>query len=94
EHREIQRTILGVIAGCAPPTFIRAICAIIDFIYQAQSPVHTTSSVATMVDMLKEFHEEKDVILMKGARKGKKGPLKHFWIPKLELMQNFACSIK
>ncbi|EGO18433.1 hypothetical protein SERLADRAFT_444104 [Serpula lacrymans var. lacrymans S7.9] len=94
EHREIQRTILGVIAGCAPPVFIRAICAIIDFIYQAQSPVHTTSSLATMVDMLKEFHEEKDVILMKGARKGKEGPLKHFWIPKLELMQNFACSIK
>ncbi|KAF8834239.1 hypothetical protein BDN67DRAFT_1016709 [Paxillus ammoniavirescens] len=41
EHWEIQHTIVPTIVGALSPGFICSICALIDFIYQAQSPVHT-----------------------------------------------------
>jgi hypothetical protein len=94
EHRDIQRTIVAVIAGAAPPQFIRAIRAIVDFIYLAQSPRHTTTSLWAMAQALQEFHDEKSIILEVGARRGKKGAMDHFNIPKLELLQNFERAIK
>ncbi|KAI9573718.1 hypothetical protein HD554DRAFT_2167277 [Boletus coccyginus] len=36
EHRDIQHTIVAMIAGAAPPEMVRSIRALIDFIYQAQ----------------------------------------------------------
>jgi len=52
EHRDIQRTIVASIAGAAPPRFIRAICALIDFIYLAQNPVHLPNSLNSMAQAL------------------------------------------
>ncbi|KAH7921465.1 hypothetical protein BV22DRAFT_1107182 [Leucogyrophana mollusca] len=94
EHRDIQRTIVATIAGPAPPQFVRVIRALVDFIYLAQNHVHTPSTIQKMVDALAEFHEHKDIILETEARRGKKGAKVDFFIPKLELLQNFARAIQ
>ncbi|KAG1789799.1 hypothetical protein EV424DRAFT_1545250 [Suillus variegatus] len=47
-----------------------------------------------MVASLEEFHHHKHVILNAGARRGTKGTLDNFIIPKLELLQSFAVFTK
>ncbi|KIJ64110.1 hypothetical protein HYDPIDRAFT_91168 [Hydnomerulius pinastri MD-312] len=94
EYREIQRTIVPTIAGAVSPGFIRAIRALIDFIYQAQSPVHTERSILEMDRALKRFHSQKQAIIDAEARRGQKGAKEDFNIPKLELFQSFADAIK
>ncbi|KAG1720320.1 hypothetical protein EDD22DRAFT_962866 [Suillus occidentalis] len=93
EHRDIQRTIVTTIAGVADAHFICAIRALIDFIYQAQSPTFTPSSIATMNASLGEFHHFKGAIINAEARRGTSGPIEHFEIPKLELLTSFARAI-
>jgi hypothetical protein len=94
EHRDIQRSIVAVIAGAVPPRFLRAIRALIDFIYQVQSPLLTESAISGFVESLQEFHDERAAITAAGARVGSKGPISHFNIPKLELWHHFACSTR
>ncbi|EGO27165.1 hypothetical protein SERLADRAFT_406355 [Serpula lacrymans var. lacrymans S7.9] len=94
DHRDIQRTIVPSIAGAAPPKAVRAIRAIVDFIYIAQNPIYTPTSITQMEAALAEFHRHKQAILDAEARQGKKGAMDHFWIPKLELLQSFARAVK
>ncbi|KAG2123152.1 hypothetical protein BD769DRAFT_1670232 [Suillus cothurnatus] len=93
EHRDIQRTIVLTLWGMASPGFIRAVHAMIDFIYLAQNPLHTESSIASMTQVLQDFHDNKQAILDAEARQGKSGAKDNFFIPKLELMQSFAHAI-
>jgi hypothetical protein len=53
---------------------------LIDFVYKAQSPVYTDTSIDSMVASLKEFHDHKQAILDAGARQGMKGMIDHFLI--------------
>ncbi|EGN97231.1 hypothetical protein SERLA73DRAFT_74942 [Serpula lacrymans var. lacrymans S7.3] len=94
EHREIQRTIVATAAGAVAPKFLRAVRALVDFIYQAQSPIHTPSSITAMVTSLSEFHDHKQAILDAEARRGASSTIDHFNIPKLELLQHFARAIR
>lgn len=94
EHREIQRTIVPVCQGAAPPGFIRALRAMVDFLYQAQAPRHTDSSIPQMMASLQDFHNEKGEVLNAGGRNGKNGTIEHFNIPKLEILQHFPQSIR
>ncbi|KAG6843092.1 hypothetical protein H0H87_007871, partial [Tephrocybe sp. NHM501043] len=94
EHRDIQRTLVAVIAGKVTGGFLKAIRALIDFIYIAQYPRHTQRTISAMEQALQEFHENKQSILDAGARAGKKGVMTHFNIPKLELFHSFARAIK
>lgn len=96
EHRDIQRTIVPMISKATPsitPLFVYAIRSIVEFIYMAQSPVHTDASIATMVQALREFHATRQVILEAEARRGASGVKLDFNIPKLELLQSFARNI-
>ena len=93
EHRDIQRTIVATIVGVADAEFVRAVRALIDFIYQAQSSTFTASSIAAMTASLQEFHHFKDSIILAEARRGSSGPIKHFEIPKLELLTSFSRAI-
>ncbi|KAG2031309.1 hypothetical protein BDR03DRAFT_1016256 [Suillus americanus] len=93
EHRDIQRTIVPTLWGMASPGFIRAVRAMIDFIYLAQNPLHTESSIASMTQALQDFHDNKQAILDAEARQGKSGTKDNFFIPKLELMQSFTRAI-
>ena len=94
EHRDIQRTLVATIVGVASPGFIHAVRVLIDFIYKAQAPTFTDSSIASMVASLDEFHAYKHFILEAGARTGASGPIDHFQIPKLKLFNSFARSIR
>ncbi|KAG1789210.1 uncharacterized protein HD556DRAFT_1244286, partial [Suillus plorans] len=94
EHRDIQRTIVASIAGAAPPRFIRALRALIEFIYLAQNPVHSADTLLSMTQALSDFHAFKDAIIEAKVRRGKKGSKEDFFIPKLELLQSFRGTVE
>ncbi|KAG2352868.1 hypothetical protein BDR07DRAFT_1454796 [Suillus spraguei] len=94
EHRDIQRTLVPTIVGVTSPGFIRAIRALVDFIYKAQAPTFTRSSLDSMLSSLNEFHDHKRFILEAEARTGTSGSINHFQIPKLESFNSFVRSIR
>ncbi|KAJ8593890.1 hypothetical protein M405DRAFT_920744, partial [Rhizopogon salebrosus TDB-379] len=93
EHRDIQRMVVPTITGVADPDFVRAVRALIDFIYKAQSPTFTPTSIADMSSSLQEFHRFKHAITHAEARRGTSGAIEHFQIPKLELLVSFSRAI-
>ncbi|KIM70177.1 hypothetical protein SCLCIDRAFT_101630, partial [Scleroderma citrinum Foug A] len=94
EHHDIQRTLVAMISGHVPPCFLRAIRTLIDFMYQAQSPMHTESSIQEMESSLHEFHDHKDTIIAVGSRRTKAaGAKSDFNILKLELFHSFSTAI-
>ena len=96
DHRDIERMVVPILdgAGAATDDFIRAVHALVEFIYCAQDPVHTDSSIAAMEQALTEFHARKHSIITLGGRKGTNGTINHFNIPKLELMMSFGRQTK
>ncbi|KAG0705985.1 hypothetical protein DFH29DRAFT_799255 [Suillus ampliporus] len=91
-HRDLQRYIVGLIAGAAPHRFVIAICALMDVRYMAQSPLPDENLLACIDRSLSIFHENKDVIISLGARMGTKKPIDNWFILKLELMQSITAS--
>jgi len=81
EQRDVQRYIVVVIADAVPPRFLLALRALLDFRYLAQSPVIDENKQAIS-------------ILDAGARRGKKGPIGHWQIPKLEFLQSVVPNIR
>ena len=93
-HRDIERYIICVIAGKAPPLFVIAIRALMDFRYLAQSRQLDDNQLSQISASLQLFHDHKQSILDAGARVGKKNkPINHFQIPKLELMHSVVPSV-
>ncbi|KAF9504801.1 hypothetical protein BS47DRAFT_1282985, partial [Hydnum rufescens UP504] len=81
EHHDFQKSILPVIAGAdgAEPRVIRAIQALLDYIYMAQYPLQSEDMLHEMAGLLNIFHDNKDVFIANGAR----GDMEHLNIPKL-----------
>lgn len=75
------------------PLFIHAIQSLIEFIYQAQDPTHSDSSITEMVTVLQCFHLMKHAVIKAEACCGTGGVKDNFNIPKLELMQSFSHNI-
>ena len=94
DHRAVQRYIIGVIAGAVPPKFLVAIRALLDFRYLAQMPRFDDNILDRIEASLHEFHENKAAIISAGGRQGSNGPLDHWEIPKLELLQHVVPSIR
>lgn len=94
EHRDIQRYIIACIAGAAPSRFIVAIRALMDFRYLSQSPLIDAPTIDKISNALKEFHDNKSAVIEAGARRGKRGVIDNWYIPKIELMQSVAPSIR
>jgi hypothetical protein len=94
EYRDIQHTIVALIAGAVSPRFIRAIHSLMDFASLTQNPVHSSQTLQAMMQALSDFHYFKNAIVTTTARKGKKGVKEDFFIPKLEIMQSFKGTIK
>ena len=93
-HRDIERYIVGIIAGKAPPSFVIAIRALMDFRYLAQSRQLDDNSLSRLSASLELFHQHKQTILDIGARVGKGNKrMDHFQIPKLELMHGVVPSV-
>lgn len=94
DHRAAQRYIVGIIAGGVSPKFLAAISALLDFRYLAQMPHFDHDALTRVEEALKRFHDHKSAIITAGGRQGSKGPLKHWEIPKLELLQHVVPSIR
>ena len=87
DHRAVQRYIVAAVAGSIPRKFLIAIRALLDFRYLAQAPSFTTLSLEKVAGSLQEFHDHKEAIVSKGIRAD-------WQIPKLELLQSVAPSIR
>lgn len=76
EHADMARVILGVIielpmkgtSQMAPLEVVKAVRALLDFMYLAQYPVHSDETLTQMVNALEQFHENKDVFIDLGVR--------------------------
>ncbi|KIJ16552.1 hypothetical protein PAXINDRAFT_11002 [Paxillus involutus ATCC 200175] len=94
DHRAVQRYIVGVIAGTVPSKFLAAICALLDFQYLGQMPRFDDDTLARVSATLHSFHDNKKAIITAGSRRGTNGPMNHWEIPKLELLQHIVPSIR
>lgn len=85
EDRELQRVLLAVIAGANEVDDKAMAClrAFHDFLYLTQYKSHQDATLRYLHDALDNFHKLKGVFIQNGARRGKKEPIPHFYIPKL-----------
>lgn len=63
EHKEMQKVFIAVMAGLVPEDVLPAIVAIIDFVYYARLPAHTTGTLDRLDEALQRFHDHKDVFI-------------------------------
>lgn len=95
EHRDVQRYMVGVIAGAASKEFVLAIRALMDFRYLAQAPAIDEHICDKIEAALALFHANKTSIMAAGARVGKGNhPITDWYIPKLELLQSVVPNIR
>ncbi|KAI9433897.1 hypothetical protein H4582DRAFT_2112690 [Lactarius indigo] len=93
EHKSMCRLLLGLIAdlpvpnGQVSPRIVTAVRALLDFLYLAQFPSHTSNTLACLDDSLSRFHNNKDVFVDLGVRK-------HFNIPKIHSLIHYSSSIR
>ena len=82
EHDQISRFLLALVADIRLPNghsngkLIRSVRAVLDFIYLARYPIHTSETIDQMHDALHDFHQNRDIFISLGIRKD-------FNIPKL-----------
>lgn len=92
EHKSICRILIGLIINLPLPggqvssRVIRAVRALLDFLYIAQLPSHTTDTLRRLDDSLMLFHQNKSVFVDLGVRG-------HFNIPKLHSLIHYHSSI-
>ena len=89
EHKEMERVIVTVLAGLVDVRVLKAVRAVIDFIYYAQYQSHTDVTLARMQDALDVFHSHKDIFVELQARRSE-----GFNIPKLHSMLHYLDSIR
>ncbi len=93
EHQDICRILLGLIiglklpGGLSPSRLVRTTRALLDFLYLAQYPTHTTHTLALLDDALEVFHANKSAFIALGIRD-------HFHLPKLHSFDHYRRSIE
>ena len=65
---------------------IKAVCALLDFLYLAQYTSHTNETIHRLQDSLAAFHNNKAIFINLGARD-------HFNIPKLHSLSHYESAI-
>ena len=93
EHEQMARVLLGVIAelqlpgGQSSAPLIRATRALLDFLFLAQYPVHSTHTLRLLEDALQRFHDNKYIFVQLGIRSD--------WnLPKLHFLRHYVALIK
>ncbi|KAI0074540.1 hypothetical protein K474DRAFT_1765568 [Panus rudis PR-1116 ss-1] len=86
EHKEMQKVVVGLLAGACSSEVLACVQALVDFIYLAQLQVHTDVTLRLLREALEAFHANKDVFVRLGIRK-------HFNIPKLHSLLHYIESI-
>ncbi|KAJ6608182.1 hypothetical protein B0H10DRAFT_1816332, partial [Mycena sp. CBHHK59/15] len=85
EHDQIARFLLGIIidlpipGGYSPFRLIRSVRAILDFVYLAQYPLHSTESLALLANARERFHKNKGIFVDLGIRNDFNLPKVHSW---------------
>jgi hypothetical protein len=93
EHDQMSRILLGLVIDAPLPDglsnvrLLRAIRALLDFIYLAQYPVHTNESLGLLEDSLEQFHDNKQIFVDLEIRDA-------FNIPKLHFARHYVDYIK
>ena len=93
EHKNMSRILLGLILdlplpdGQVSPRLIRTVHALLDFLFLAQFPSHTSGTIERLNDSLARFHNNKDVFIDLGIRY-------HFNMPKIHSMIHYTPSIR
>ena len=93
EHKKICCILLGLVVdlplpeGRSPVRLIRAIRALLDFLYLAQYPSHSADTLSRLDNALSQFHDNKRIFIELGARP-------HFNFPKLHSLIHYVSSIK
>ncbi|VDC05421.1 unnamed protein product, partial [Peniophora sp. CBMAI 1063] len=95
EHQDICRVLLGVIADLPLPTnwqgrpvcVVRATRALLDFVYLAQAPEATESTLTELKQALHTFHVNKHIFKTLGPRE-------HFKLPKLHSLTHYVPSVR
>nr|VWP01897.1 Para aminobenzoic acid synthetase [Ganoderma boninense] len=95
EHADICRFLLGLVtglplrsqAGLSPVRLIRAVRAILDFLYLAQYLAHTSETLELLTNALRRFHQNKAIFIDLAIRD-------NWHIPKLHSLDHYLISIK
>ncbi|KAF8511390.1 hypothetical protein JB92DRAFT_3083494 [Gautieria morchelliformis] len=86
EYKNMEKVFVGLMAGALPPHALKAARAVLDFVYLAQYPSHTTTTLNCLQDALDRFHRYKGVFVDSKIRE-------HFQIPKLHMIEHYTVSI-
>ena len=93
EHADMCRILLGLVIdlklpdGTSPILLIRSIRSLLDFLYLAQYPLHTSETLRLLHESLERFHENKHIFVDLGIRND-------FNLPKLHSLAHYVDSIK
>jgi hypothetical protein len=96
EDRDVQRLILGAVAGAenATPAVLNAVRSRLDFMYLAQLSQHIDHTLRLMSERLTDYDLARVVYIRNGARRGKKGIINHMKYPKGHANHHYAQGIK
>ena len=87
EHKHMERVFLGVLTGASDPASVRAVRAVLDFIYYAHFYAHSDDSLSLLEAAWVTFHENKYIFIDEGIRE-------HYNIPKLHSALHYPLSIR
>ncbi|QRW07095.1 beige protein [Ceratobasidium sp. AG-Ba] len=97
EHRALLKVHLSIVAN-ADVRYSRELTlatrALVDYIYYAQLPTHTDLTLKAYETAYQDFHRYMHVWIKNEARRGEKGPIDHFNIPKLHAGHHMAEQIR
>ena len=84
EHDQMSRILIALVVECPLPgglsnvRLVRAVRALLDFLYLAQYPIHTDETLDLLDDALEHFHDNKTIFIDLGIRDSFNIPKLHF----------------
>lgn len=87
EAKELEKLLLGALAGRASSDIQKAARGLLDFAYYAQYQVHSEDTLAKMQNTLNTFHRHKHGFVKAGIRD-------HFNIPKVHSLIHYVDAIR
>ncbi|KAI0688790.1 hypothetical protein BC835DRAFT_1283994 [Cytidiella melzeri] len=93
EHRQIAAILLGLVTDIRLPNnlngqrLIAAVRSLLDFLFLAQYPIHTATTLTALRMALESFHDNKDIFVDLGIRDG-------FNLPKLHSLMHYEDAVK
>ena len=93
EHNQMCRILLALVidvqlpGGLSNTRLIRAVRALMDFVFYAQYPVHTGETLELLEDALSRFHDNKSIFIDLGIQD-------NFNIPKLHFTNHYVDLVK